>query len=147
MRDIKKNHFQDRILNSKIETKNFWILNFSRKYSQGTLYRWYIQSNMAIEKAKVIWIMHQSSHNARWSQTNFKSGQVFKIENRNEIFRNLKYLPKISLQNLISKLHTKYQCHRKSRSMMNHVHIIMFSSHIWRVLISHLTCSDLTSDM
>ena len=53
-------------------------------------------------------IINQKLHNARWAQKISKSGHVFKIEHRNQIFLNSKYLRKSPLQNLTRKIYIMY---------------------------------------
>ena len=47
----------------------------------------YISIN-AVGKVEVCGIMHHSLHNMRWGQRISKSGQDFKVKNRNQNFRN-----------------------------------------------------------
>ena len=106
----------DRFLKWKTWTKKFDIPKFSerKKYSYETLWRWCIPSINPFWKLEASWIIYQSSHNVKkhQSQHNFQSR---KIKWNSRIFR------KTVLGNISEMTYTKYQCNRKTRSMLNHV--------------------------
>ena len=76
-----------------------------------------IPSINAIRKVEICWIMYQSSHNVRRGQN--LSRQVFKVENRNN--RSFSSLGRTVLGNTLKIICSKYQCNRKTRSVLNHV--------------------------
>ena len=51
----------------------------------------------------------------------FKSRQVFKVENWNKKLRNSRIFRKTFLGNIVKMIYVKYECHPKSRSILNHV--------------------------
>ena len=69
---------------------------------------------------EVWWIMYQSSHNVRRG-TQILSPDRFSKSKSGKQFRNSRIFRKTVLVNLVKIIYDEYQCHSKSKGILNHV--------------------------